>query len=116
MPETQDGHRKEKSAHEVTEPLDLKPHGIELVAQFPWGVSAAVMKRFIMRTPEKPIGRHGHDDGAARLAHPMQFRQRRQIVIHMLEHVERGYDVKCVVSKTQLLNPTPRQRGKPTLT
>ncbi|AEP11915.1 hypothetical protein Cabther_A1161 [Chloracidobacterium thermophilum B] len=115
LPETQQQHRQEQPAHEVAQPLDLKPHGLKFVAQFPWGIAAAMMQGFVVRTPEKPIRRYGDDHRSPRLADPVEFSQGGQVIVHVFEHVKRRHHIKGIVGKTQFLDAAPRQMGKPPL-
>src|SRR5205085_8182262 len=99
---------KEQRRNEVTRSDDLESGGGQLISQFVCSVTAAVFERFVVFTPQKAIGGHGHNQQSLCLAYTPNFAKRLQVIIRMLQYVECCDDIECGIRKWQDLDSRKR--------
>src|SRR6266404_2811191 len=87
-------YREKKKSDVVGNSLDFEPCVGQLVSQLRSRVAAAMVEGFVMLAPKEPIGRNCYYQQSAFPGHTQQLVERAEVVIDVLQHVQRGDDVE----------------------
>ena len=99
------GRQREEQRVEIAELAGFQPRLLDRRHQRPLGIAAVMMVHHVMRRPHPLMRRDGDQDLAARLQAGLHRRQRGDIVLDMLDHIEH---------RDQVVRPPldPRQFGE----